>query len=252
MSDNLLIVENLTKIYEGNTAAVQGISFAVPAGATYGLLGGNGAGKTTTLSMILGLLTPTSGKITIFDEDMPKQKRSLLARMNFSSPYVDMVGNLSVKENLIVFAHLYGLRDYKQRIDSLITSLQLEKFLNRQVRSLSAGQITRTSLAKSLINTPRLLVLDEPTASLDPDTADWVRTHLENYQREQNATILLASHNMGEVERMCNNILMMQNGKIVDRGTPRALIDKYGRQNMEEVFLHISRQGAIGMVEEAA
>jgi len=230
----------LTKRF-GQVTAVDGISFRMRRGVTTALLGGNGAGKTTTLAMLLGLLLPTSGSIRILDENMLQHRYRLLHRMNFSSPYVDLPHRLTVRQNLTVYGHLYRLRDLKSRIEQLAAELHLADFLDRRYGKLSAGQKTRVSLAKSLLNEPELLLLDEPTASLDPDTADTIRTHLEHYQKRTGASILLASHNMSEVERMCTDVIMMRQGKIVDIGAPDALIERYGRSSMEEVFIDIAR-----------
>jgi ABC-2 type transport system ATP-binding protein len=238
--DPVIAVDALVKRF-GAVTAVDGISFSVPAGATVGLLGGNGAGKTTTLSMLLGLLLPTSGSIRIFGHDIARDRYAVLPRMNFSSPYVDLPRRLTVQQNLEVYARLYGVRDRKNRIAALAEDLQIGHLLKRPFGKLSAGQQTRVSLAKSLINDPDLLLLDEPTASLDPDTGDWVRGYLESVQRRRGTTILLASHNMGEVERLCDEVLMMRSGRIVDRGTPASLIERYGHDDLEAVFLTIAR-----------
>jgi len=235
-----IVVEDLHKRFRAVTA-VDGISFTVAEGSTTALLGGNGAGKTTTLSMLLGLLLPTSGKIAVLGEDMIRHRHRVLGRMNFSSPYVDLPRRLSVSENLTVYGHLYGLADVRGRIAALAHDLEIEPFLKRPTGELSAGQKTRVALAKALLNAPRLLLLDEPTASLDPDTGDWVRGYLEAYRRNTGATIVLASHNMAEVERLCDHVLMMRAGTIVDRGTPAELLRRYGRKTMEEVFLDIAR-----------
>jgi ABC-2 type transport system ATP-binding protein len=233
-------VSDLRKSF-GDTLAVDGIDFVVPRAATAALLGGNGAGKTTTLSMLLGLLLPTAGRIRIFGEDMLRHRYRVLPRMNFSSPYVDLPHRLTVRQNLRVYGRLYELRHLEMRIETLASDLQIGEFLDRQTGQLSAGQKTRVALAKALLNEPELLLLDEPTASLDPDTADWVRRYLEIYQRRTGATILLASHNMSEVERLCSEVMMMRRGRIVDRGSPRELIQRYGRVTLEEVFLDIAR-----------
>ena len=225
----------------GTVKAVDDISFEVAAGSTTALLGGNGAGKTTTLSMLLGLLIPSSGTITVLGEDMARHRYRVLPRLNFSSPYVDLPHRLSVRENLTVYGHLYGVPRLKHRIAELIDELELGEFIDRQSGKLSAGQKTRVALAKALLNHPALLLLDEPTASLDPDTADWVRGYFQSYRDRTGATILLASHNMTEVERMCDQVLIMKQGRIVDRGSPAALIDRYGRDTLEEVFLDIAR-----------
>jgi ABC-2 type transport system ATP-binding protein len=243
VSDPAILVRRLTKRF-GSTVAVDSIDFTVPRGVTAALLGGNGAGKTTTLSMLLGLLIPSAGEVCVFGEDMLRHRYRVLPRMNFSSPYVDLPHRLTVRQNLVVYGRLYGLDRPDRRIEELARDLQVEEFLNRQVGSLSAGQRTRVALAKALLNAPDLLLLDEPTASLDPDTADWVRGYLEDYRRQNGATILLASHNMAEVERLCSEVMMMRRGRIVDRGSPRDLVARYGRDTLEQVFLHIAREGA--------
>ncbi len=236
-------VENLVKRYP-TAVAVDGISFAVARGTTTALLGGNGAGKTTTLSILLGLLLPTAGKVRVLGEDILRYRYRVLSRMNFSSPFVDLPHRLTVRQNLLIYARLYGLLRRRERIDNLASDLQIGAFLDRPAGKLSAGQKTRVALAKALLNEPELLLLDEPTASLDPDTGDWVRSYLEGWRRRTGATILMASHNMAEVERLCSEVLMMKAGKIVDRGSPPALIARYGRANLEEVFLHIVRRPA--------
>ena len=233
-------VENLTKRY-GETLAVDRIAFAAAPGETIGLLGGNGAGKTTTIAMLLGLLIPTEGTIHVLGHDMSRDRFSALAKMNFSSPYVALPQRLSVAENLRVYGHLYNVPHLESRISELAEQLNLVDLLHRPCGQLSAGQKTRVALAKSLINRPDVLLLDEPTASLDPDTADMVRFWLERYRAESGCTILLASHNMAEVERLCSRVLMLKTGKIVDRGSPADLIARYGRENLEEVFLDIAR-----------
>jgi len=224
--------------------ALAGISFDVGAGTTTALLGGNGAGKTTTLSILLGVLLPTSGTVQILGVDILAHRHHVLPRMNFTSPYVDLPKRLSVRENLTVYAKLYGLRDARLRIAELAEALRLVDFLDRAYGTLSAGQRTRVSLAKALLNRPDVLLLDEPTASLDPDVGDRMRSFLEAYQRESRCTMLLATHNMGEVERMCTDVLMLRGGTIVDRGSPQALLEKYGRANMEQVFLDVARNRA--------
>ncbi len=233
-------VENLTKRY-GDVLAVDGIDFAVPAGATLGLLGGNGAGKTTTIAMLLGLLIPTAGRVEVLGHDMARDRFAALARMNFSSPYVALPQRLTVAQNLRVYGHLYGVRRLEARIQELAGELELTELLHRRAGQLSAGQKTRVALGKALINRPAVLLLDEPTASLDPDTGDWVRTWLERYRAETGCTILLASHNMAEVERLCSEVLMLKQGRIVDRGSPAALLTRYRREDLEEVFLDIAR-----------
>ena len=240
MPEPVIFVENLVKRY-GATLAVDGISFAVERGVTTALLGGNGAGKTTTLSILLGLLLPTSGSVRIFNEDVLHHRYRVLPRMNFSSPYVDLPHRLTVRQNLVIYARLYGLPQRDERIAALAQDLQIEALLERPAGKLSSGQKTRVALAKALLNEPELLLLDEPTVSLDPDTGDWVRGYLEEYRARTGATIMLASHNMAEVERLCSEVLMMRAGRIVDRGSPEALIERYGRTNLEEVFLHIAR-----------
>jgi len=240
MPDPVILVENLVKRY-GKTTAVGGVSFAVERGVTTALLGGNGAGKTTTLSILLGVLLPTSGAVHVFGEDVLRHRYRVLPRMNFSSPYVDLPHRLTVKQNLMIYARLYGVPRRDEHIARLARDLQIEAMLDRPAGRLSGGQKTRVALAKALLNEPELLLLDEPTASLDPDTGDWVRSYLEDYRDRTGATILLASHNMAEVERLCSQVLMMKEGQIVDRGSPEGLIGRYGRTNLEEVFLQIAR-----------
>jgi len=230
----------LGKIF-GDTVAVDEIDLVVKRGGITGLLGGNGAGKTTTIAMLMGLMSPTSGSISVFGVDMLQDRFSALPFMNFSSPYVDMPGRLTVRQNLTVYGDLYGVHSLKQRIEELAEELQITDLLNNPYGSLSAGQRTRATLAKALLNKPQLLMLDEPTASLDPDTADWMRGLLVEFQKSSGSTIFMASHNMVEVERICDDVIIMQRGKIVDRGSPAALIESYGRNNMEEVFLDIAR-----------
>jgi ABC-2 type transport system ATP-binding protein len=242
-------VDRLVKLYKG-VAAVDGISFRLAPGSITGLLGGNGAGKTTTIAMIMGLVMPTAGDVTVLGARMPQERYRVLHRMNFESPYVDMPTRLTVRQNLSVFAQLYGVTDIDARIDKLAADLDLTEFLDRPNGKLSAGQKTRVSLAKSLLNTPEVLLLDEPTASLDPDTADWVRSRLEDYRRENRATILLASHNMNEVERLCERVIIMKRGRIEDEDTPARLLARYGRQTLEEVFLDVAR--GRGQQREAA
>lgn len=233
-------VEGLSKRYD-ETHAINGIDFTVARGTTMGILGGNGAGKTTTLAILLGLLLPSSGRAIVLGADMQKHRYRVLPRMNFSSPYVDLPRRLTAAENLHVYARLYGIDRARERLETLSTEFSLGGFLHRPMGSLSSGQRTRVALAKAMLNTPDLLLLDEPTASLDPDTADWVRNYLERYRKQTNATILLASHNMAEVERLCDDVVMLQQGRIVDRGSPDALIERHGRATLEEVFLAIAR-----------
>ncbi len=233
-------VEGLTKRY-GAVLAVDRISFTVEKGSITALLGANGAGKTTTLAMLLGLLEPTAGSIRVLGVDMIRHRYRVLARMNFSSPYVDMPRRLRVLENLIVYGRLYCLKDVKRRIEALGEALDIRDFLHRPYGTLSAGQKTRVAMVKALLNAPEVLLLDEPTASLDPDNADRIRRFLKDHQRRAGTTIVLASHNMAEVERLCDDVIMMRAGRIVDRGTPQALIRRYGRKTLEEVFLDIAR-----------
>lgn len=239
-AEYVIEVEGLYKHFEQVTA-VNNLHFKAKRGQTTALLGGNGAGKTTTIAMLLGLLLPSAGSIRILGEDMLKHRYRLLYRMNFSSPYVDLPQRLTIRQNLEVYGHLYRLDALDKRIKKIAEELHLTDLLDRRYGRLSAGQKTRVSLAKSLLNEPELLLLDEPTASLDPDTADAIRTHLEQYQQRTGATILLASHNMHEVERMCADVIMMREGSVVDQGTPKTLIRKYGRRNLEEVFIAIAR-----------
>jgi ABC-2 type transport system ATP-binding protein len=233
-------VERLVKVYK-QVSAVDGVSFSIAPGSITGLLGGNGAGKSTTIAMIMGLTTPTSGRAIVLGAEMPRDRYRVLHRMNFESPYVEMPMRLTVRQNLTVFGMLYGVADLAGRIAELAATLDLTDLLDRPTGRLSAGQKTRVSLAKSLINAPELLLLDEPTASLDPDTADWVRSRLERYRRERQATLLLASHNMAEVERLCERVIIMKQGRIEDDDTPARLLARYGRRTLEEVFLDVAR-----------
>jgi ABC-2 type transport system ATP-binding protein len=235
-----IVVRDLRKRYV-DVEAVRGISFSVTAGTTTALLGGNGAGKTTTLSMLLGVLTPTSGTVHVLGEDMARHRHRVLPRLNFTSPYVDMPKRLTVRQNLRVFADLYGLCEPRARIADLAGELDLRGLLDRPYGELSAGQRTRVSLAKAVINAPEVLLLDEPTASLDPDVGDRMRSYLERYQRASGCTMLLASHNMGEVERMCDDVIMLRAGTVVDQGAPRARNARDGRESMEVVVLDNAR-----------
>jgi ABC-2 type transport system ATP-binding protein len=239
-------VAHLVKLYK-STRAVDDISFSIARGSITGLLGGNGAGKTTTIAMIMGLVLPTSGRIEVLGHPMPNESAAVLGRMNFESPYVDMPSRLTVRQNLNIFGRLYSVANLAARIEKLAADLDLGDFLDRPSGKLSAGQKTRVALAKALINRPELLLLDEPTASLDPDTADWIRQHLETYRKENNATILLASHNMLEVERLCDRVIIMKRGRIEDDDSPEAIMARYNRATMEEVFLDVAR----GRVQEA-
>ena len=238
--ENSIIVENLSKNYSENKA-VENISFKITENEIVGLLGPNGCGKTTTMAMILGLLKPSKGEILIDGMNIEKNRIKLLHKMNFISPYIELPKKLTVKENLIVYARLYSVKNINERISYLSETLRLNDFLNKKTGELSSGQKNRVSLAKALINNPSILLLDEPTASLDPETGDFVRTFLENYKKEKKISILLASHNMSEVERLCTSVLMMKEGKIIDKGTPAELIEKHGRKNLEEVFLKLTR-----------
>ena len=236
-----LKVENLVKKFK-STTAVNNISFEIEKNATLGLLGPNGCGKTTSIGMMLGLITPSKGKIYINETPLePKSRIKLLSMMNFASPYIELPKKLTVKQNLEVYARLYGVNNIKDRVNEMVEDLNLKNFLLKKTGELSSGQKNRVALAKSLINKPKLLFLDEPTASLDPDVGDFVREYIERYKRNNELTILLASHNMREVERLCNKIVMMKQGKIVDSGTCEQLIKKHGRENLEETFLKIAR-----------
>ncbi len=247
MSDNpSLNVRHLRKVY-GEIVAVEDLSFAVQPGTVLGLLGGNGAGKTTTIAMLLGLLEPTAGQIEVLGVDMLKRRYAALPRMNFSSPYVDLPHRLTVRQNLAFYGRLYGVKDLGVRVVEIAERMQIAEFLDRPSGKLSAGQKTRVALAKALINRPDVLLLDEPTASLDPDTADWVRSYLKEYQGETHATILLASHNMSEVERLCDDVILLQAGRVFERGSPRELIERFGREDMEEVFLDMARGRGRGL-----
>ncbi len=238
-----LEVKNLIKKFN-STIAVNNISFEIEKNKTLGLLGPNGCGKTTSIGMMLGLITPTSGEVLINGISLNSNNRiELLSLMNFASPYIELPKKLTVKQNLEVYARLYGVKNIKERISEMIEDLNLQKFLYKKTGELSSGQKNRVSLAKSLINKPKLLFLDEPTASLDPDIGDFVREYIEKYKKKNELTILLASHNMREVERLCNKIIMMKKGRIVDSGTCHELISKHGRKNLEDTFLKIARSG---------
>ncbi|MFY9627418.1 MAG: ABC transporter ATP-binding protein [Methylocystis sp.] len=241
-----LTVQGLSKSYDDRTV-VGPLDFALASGSVTGLLGGNGAGKTTTIGMIMGLIEPTTGAIHALGCDMAHERDKVLGRMNFESPYVDMPHRLTVRQNLNVFAMLYGVAGREEKIARLAEDFALMDFLDRPTGRLSAGQKTRVALAKALLNDPSLLLLDEPTASLDPDTADWVRARIEDHRLAHNCTILLASHNMSEVERLCDRVLMLREGALVDDAAPAALLARYGRATLEEVFLDVAR----GRVNEA-
>ncbi len=240
-------VDRLVKIYR-TTRAVDEVTFRIGRGSITGLLGGNGAGKTTTIAMIMGLVLPTSGRIQVLGHPMPEESADVLGRMNFESPYVDMPMRLTVRQNLSIFGRLYSVENLRERIEQLAADLDLNDFLDRANGKLSAGQKTRVALAKALINQPELLLLDEPTASLDPDTADWVRQHLADYRKAHDATILLASHNMLEVERLCDRVIIMKRGRIEDDDSPDQIMARYNRTTLEEVFLDVAR----GRVAEGA
>ena len=234
-------IKNLTKNYN-NTKAVNNISFNMEKNKTIGLLGPNGCGKTTSIGMLLGLIKPTSGEIIIDNENLENLKRNdILARINFASPYIELPKKLTVRQNLEVYGRLYGVKNLKKRVDEISEDLNIKNFYDRKTGELSSGQKNRVSLAKSLINKPEILFLDEPTASLDPDIGDFVRTYIQKYKDENQVTILLASHNMVEVERLCDSIIMMKNGRIIDRGTCDQIIKKHGRNNLEETFLKLAR-----------
>ncbi|MEO6783862.1 MAG: ABC transporter ATP-binding protein [Bradyrhizobium sp.] len=233
-------VARLVKLYK-TTRAVDDVSFRIARGSITGLLGGNGAGKTTTIAMIMGLVLPTSGRIQVLGCTMPDQSADVLGRMNFESPYVDLPMRLTVRQNLTIFGRLYAVADLRERIAQLAADLDLGDFHDRPNGKLSAGQKTRVALAKALINQPELLLLDEPTASLDPDTADWVRQHLQTYRHNNDATILLASHNMLEVERLCDRVIIMKRGRIEDDDSPDNIMVRYNRATLEEVFLDVAR-----------
>ena len=250
-SPPVIEVRNLSRRF-GDILAVDDVSFSVAPGGVTGLLGANGAGKTTTIAMLLGLLLPTAGAITVLGEDMLRHRYRVLGRMNFSSPYFDLPQRLTVRQNLGVYARLYGVRDVRGRLRTLAGELDLEALMDRSFRGLSAGQKTRVLMAKAMVNEPELLLLDEPTASLDPESADRIRGYLEDYRDRTGAAILMASHNMPEVERLCDQVLVMQRGRIVDRGPPEELVAKYGRDSLEQVFLDIARSDSARATPGAA
>ncbi len=236
-------IKNLNKSYK-DFKAVKNLNFKIDTGSIIGLLGPNGCGKTTTIGMILGLIKPTTGQILVKGKNIENETNRIevLEKMNFISPYVELPKKLTVKENLVVYGRLYGVKDLNLRIDELVEDLNLKELKNRKTGELSSGQKNRVSLAKSLINNPEILLLDEPTASLDPDTGDYIRSYIENYSIKNKTTILLASHNMNEVERLCSKVMMMKDGIIIDQGTCKDLISKHGRINLEDTFLKIVRE----------
>ena len=240
----MISVKNICKNF-GDLRAVSNINFTVEKSNTIGLLGSNGAGKTTTIMMMMGILKASSGAIKILDEDIYKKRNKISKEINFASPFVELPHRLTVIQNLTVFGHLYGVDSLSKKIDKLSIDLDIKDLLKRRVGKLSAGQKTRVSIAKALINDPKILFLDEPTASLDPDHADWIRTYLEEYQKKTNATFVIASHNMPEVERLCNKVIMMGRGKVIDIGSPKNLISRYKSKDLEEVFLKLARKDKV-------
>ena len=241
MIKNIIEIKELKKVFN-KTIAVDNLNFEIQKGKIIGLLGPNGCGKSTTIGMMLGLIKPTSGSVIINNKNIENNRTSLLEKMNFISPYVELPKKLTVEENLKVYGRLYGVKNLKEKIDNLLEKLNLIEFKSRKTGELSSGQKNRVSLAKALINDPEILLLDEPTASLDPDVGDYIRSFIEDFVYNKGSTILLASHNMNEVERLCHEVMMMKNGKIIDRGTSSDLINKHGRKNLEEVFLKIARE----------
>tara|TARA_B110000196_G_scaffold296138_1_gene286264 strand:+ start:64 stop:795 length:732 start_codon:yes stop_codon:yes gene_type:complete len=243
MNSAVIEINNLVKKFK-NSLAVNNLSFKINKGSIIGLLGPNGCGKTTTIGMMLGLIKPTSGTVFINGQNIEKEKNrtNILEKMNFISPYIELPKKLTVEENLKVYGRMYGVENLEDKISDLIKQLNLFDFKKRKTGELSSGEKNRVSLAKALINDPEILLLDEPTASLDPDVSDYIRTYIEDFASKRGKTILLASHNMNEVERLCHEVMMMKNGKIIDMGTSNNLINKHGRKNLEEVFLKIARE----------
>ena len=241
MLEETIVINNLSKKFK-NTLAVKYISFKINKGKIIGLLGRNGSGKSTTIGMMLGLIKPSSGTVLVRGKNMENNRTNVLEKMNFISPYIELPKKLSVEENLKVYGRLYGVKNLKDKISILMEKLNLTEFRKRKTGELSSGQKNRVSLAKALVNDPEILLLDEPTASLDPDVGDYIRTYIENYASNNGATVLLASHNMNEVERLCDEVMMMKNGEIIDKGKCDDLITKHGRKNLEEVFLKIARE----------
>ena len=241
MEKIVIQINNLNKKYK-NTLVVKNLNFKIPKGKIIGLLGPNGCGKSTTIGMLLGLIKPTSGCVLINGKEMENNRTNLLQKMNFISPYIELPKKLTIEENLRVYGTMYGVKNLDNKIFELMKMLNLFEFKKRKTGELSSGQKNRVSLAKALINDPEILLLDEPTASLDPDVGDYIRTYIENFASQKGKTILLASHNMNEVERLCHEVMMMKNGKIIDKGTSNDLINKHGRKNLEEVFLKIVRE----------
>jgi ABC-2 type transport system ATP-binding protein len=241
MSEIAININNLSKKYK-DTLAVENINFKINKGSVIGLLGPNGCGKSTTIGMLLGLIKPTTGEIIINNQNIENDRTNLLQKMNFISPYIELPKKLTVEENLKVYGKMYGVENLKDKIAELIDKLNLSEFKKRKTGELSSGQKNRVSLAKALINDPEILLLDEPTASLDPDIGDYVRGVIEDYCSDNKKTILIASHNMNEIERLCDEVMMMKKGKIIDKGKSKDLISKHGRKNLEEVFLKIVRE----------
>jgi len=241
MNSPAIELENVSRRF-GNVVAVDDVSFSVSRGSICAVLGGNGAGKTTLLSMLLGLLLPSAGRLSVLGCDMQRHRYRMLHRINFSSPYVDLPQRLTVRENLCVYARLYSVRKFRRRLAQLAGQLEIEQYLDRIYGTLSAGQKTRVALAKALLNQPDVLLLDEPTASLDPETAGSIRGLLRRYQQESGATLLMASHNMLEVERLCDDVIMLRAGRVVDRGSPAGLLERYSRNTLEDVFIDVARE----------